>query len=61
MDNEYCIVPLSGHISIDAAGKLISEYKYSTISARSLADLLLSGLGADAEELFTGEDNDSTV
>lgn len=56
--SEYCSVPVAGRITIDADGRLASEYEYGTIPAKDLADLLIRGFGMDVEDLFVSKDND---
>lgn len=56
MDNEYCTVPLSGHITFDADGRMTTEFEYSKITAKSLADLLIRGFGIDVEDLHSSRD-----
>lgn len=55
--SEYCNVPVAGRITIDADGRLASEYEYGTIPAKDLADLLIRGFGIDVEDLFVSKDN----
>lgn len=50
---ESCQVPVSAHIVVDDVGVINAEYEYTSIDARSLADLLLRGFGIDAEEIAT--------
>lgn len=59
--SEYCSVPVAGRITIDADGRLASEYEYGTIPAKDLADLLTRGFGIDVEELFISRDDNSAA
>ena len=54
---EYCTVPISGRITIDANGRMTSEYEYGTVPVKTLADLLIRGFGIDVEDLL---DRDTT-
>lgn len=59
MENSECRnVPISGKMTIDANGRLMSEYEYCAIPAKDLASLLIRGFGIDVEDLFVSRDGE---
>ena len=52
MNQEFCNIPVSAHIAIDANGTIAHEFTYRTIPTKVLAGLFVRGFGIDVDERF---------